>query len=104
MHYSSRDLMAAKIEPSRDRGPREIIYGSAYLPYDDFEPPTPREMEKLVAGRRADGSHLVTSCDMNAHHTTWDISNINDRGESLFNFLMANDLDVMNLYSLHPNH
>jgi hypothetical protein len=76
--------------------PREIILGSAYLPYDDFEPPPPREMERPVAGCRADGSHLVIGCDANAHHTTWGSSNINNVGESLFNFIMANDLHIMN--------
>jgi hypothetical protein len=94
MHYCSRDLTAVKIKSSCGRGLKEIILGSAYLPYD-FEPPSTREMEKLVAGCRADGSHLVISCDVNAHHTTWESSNINNRGQSLFNF-MANDMDIMN--------
>jgi hypothetical protein len=53
-------------------------------------------MERLVAGCRADGSHLVIGCDANVHHTTWGSSNINRRGESLFNFITANDLDIMN--------
>ena len=58
--------------------------------------PAPRELERLVSGCRADGSHLVIGCDANAHHTTWGSSNINNRGESLFNFIMANDLDIKN--------
>jgi hypothetical protein len=50
--------MAVKIKTSCVRGLREIILGSAYLPHD-FEPPPPREMKKLVAGCRVEGSHLV---------------------------------------------
>jgi hypothetical protein len=96
MHYCSRDLTVVKIRTSCGKGLREIIFGSAYLSHDDLEPPPPRELEKLVAGCRADGSHLVIGCDVNAHHTTWGSSNINNRGESLFNFIMANDLDMMN--------
>ena len=79
MHYCSRDLTAVKIKTLCGRGTREIILESAYLPYNDFEPPPPSEMEKLVAGCRADGSHLAISCDANAHHTTWGNSNINNR-------------------------
>jgi hypothetical protein len=40
MHQCSRDLTAVKIKTSSDRGPREIVLGSAYLPYDDkLHPP-----------------------------------------------------------------
>jgi hypothetical protein len=77
-------------------GLREIILRSAYLPYDDAEPPPPRELERLVTGCRAEGTHLVIGCDANAHHNSWRSMNINNRGESLFNFSMANGLDIMN--------
>jgi hypothetical protein len=39
MHYCSRDLTAVKIKTLCGRGQREIILGSAYLPYDDAKPP-----------------------------------------------------------------
>jgi hypothetical protein len=90
MQYCFRDLTAVKLRTSCGNGPREIILGS------DLEPPPPRELERLVSGCRADGSHLVIGCDANAHHSTWGSSNINNRGESLFNFIMANDLDIKN--------
>ena len=96
MHQCSRDLTAVKIKTSNGGGPREIILGSAYLPYDDVEPPPPVELERLVIGCRADGRHLIIGCDANAHHTSWGSSNINHRGESLFNYIMANGLDIMN--------
>jgi len=63
MHHCSRDLMAVKIKMSGGGGPREIILGSAYLPYDEMEPPTPGEVEGLVTVCRADGTHLIFSCD-----------------------------------------
>lgn len=88
--------MAVKIKTLCGRGPREIILRSAYLPHDDCEPPPPREMQKLGAGCKADGSHLVIGCDANAHHTTWGSSNINNTGQSLFNFIMADEFDIMN--------
>jgi len=42
MHHCSRDLTAVKITASSGGRPREIILGSAYLPYDDVVPPTSR--------------------------------------------------------------
>ena len=39
MNHCSRDLTAVKITASGGGRLREIILGSAYLPYDDAEPP-----------------------------------------------------------------
>ena len=60
-----------------------------------MEPPPPRELEKLVIKCRAGGTHLVVGCDANAHHVSCG-SLDNNRGESLFNYIMANGLDIMN--------
>ena len=84
MQHSSRDLTAVKIKTYIDGEPREIILGSAYFPYNDDKPPLPEELEKLVMRCRADGTHLI-GCDANAHHTSWGSTDINNRGESLFN-------------------
>jgi len=96
MHHCSRDLMVVKIKTSSGGGTREIILRLAYLPYDDVEPPPPGELERLVTGCRANGTHLIVGCDANLHHTSWGSTNINNRGESLFNYIMANGLDIMN--------
>jgi hypothetical protein len=69
MHHCSRDLTAVKVKMSANGGPRNIILGSAYLPYDDELPP-PGELERLVMGCRAGRIHLIISCDVNAHHTS----------------------------------
>jgi hypothetical protein len=96
MHHCSRDLTAVKITASCDGRPREIILGSAYLPYDDAVLPPPEELEKLVMGCRSQGTHLIIGCDANSHHTSWGSTDINRRGESLFNYIMANGLDIVN--------
>jgi len=49
-----------------------------------------------VTGCSADGTHLIVGCDANSHHTSWGSTDINNRGESLFNCIMANGLDIMN--------
>ena len=95
MHHCSRDLMAVKIKTSSGGGPREIVLRSAYLPYDDVEPPPPGELERLVIRCRAEGTHLIIGCDANVHHISWRSTNINNRGESLFNYIMANGPAIM---------
>ena len=59
-----------KIKTSNGGGPREIILGSAYLPYDNVEPPPPGELERLVTGCRAEEIHLIVGCEANSHHTS----------------------------------
>ena len=56
MHHCLRDLTGVKIKTSGGRGPRAIILGSAYLPYDDVEPHPAGEFERLVTGCRANGT------------------------------------------------
>ena len=83
IHHCSRDLTAVKIKTSNGRGQRESNLGSAYLPYDDIELPPPGQLERLVMGCRAEGTHFIISCDANSHHTSWGSTNINNRGESV---------------------
>jgi hypothetical protein len=91
-----QDLTAVKITAQCGGKPREINLGSAYLPYDGAEPPTAEELEKLVMGCRDQGTHLIIGCDISSHHTSWGSTNINNRGKSLFNYIKANGLDIMN--------
>jgi hypothetical protein len=96
LHHCSRDLTAVKIKTLANGGPKEIILGSAYLPYDDVVLPPPGELKKLVMECRTGGTHLIIGCNANAHHTSWGSSDNNNRGESLFNYIMTNGLDIMN--------
>lgn len=90
-----QDLTAVKIA-TKGRRPREIILGSAYLPYDDPTLPPTRALEDLVQKSRAEHRHLIVGCDANSHHEAWGSTGTNIRGESLYQFLMANNLDIMN--------
>ena len=49
-----------------------------------------------MMGCRAQGTHLIIRCDANLHHPSWGNTNINNRSESLFNYIMANGLDTKN--------
>jgi hypothetical protein len=53
-------------------------------------------LEKLVTGCRAEGTHLIVGCGGNFHHTSWGSTNINNRGEYLFNVIMENGLEIIN--------
>jgi hypothetical protein len=94
--YCYRDLTAVKIIAPNGDGPREFVLGSAYLPFDDAELPPTLRVEKLVMGCRDEGTHLIIGCDANSHHSSWGSTNTNNRGKSLFNYIMANGLDIMN--------
>jgi len=48
------------------------------------------ECEKLRKG-------LVIGSDANAHHTQWGCPNNNDRGESLFDFILNSNLFLCNM-------
>lgn len=67
-HLCCRNVAAVKIHLNEARGPRELILGSFYLPYEEQNPPS-REMDKLVVACRAQGSQIIIGCDANAHHT-----------------------------------
>jgi hypothetical protein len=45
---------------------------------------------------KAEGTQLIIGRDANSHQTFWDSTNINNRGEPLFNYIMANGLHIMN--------
>jgi hypothetical protein len=64
-HHCYRDLTAVKIKTSSGGGPREIILRSAYLPYNDAVLPPPEELERLVMGCKAEGTHFIIGCDAN---------------------------------------
>jgi hypothetical protein len=96
MQQCYRDLTAVKITASNSGGPREIVLGSAHLPIDDADPPPTPGVQKLVKGCRDEGTHLIIGCDANLHHSSWGNMNTNNRGESLFNYIMANGLDITN--------
>ncbi|XP_065365334.1 uncharacterized protein LOC135958358 [Calliphora vicina] len=72
-----------------------LIISSAYLPYDEANPPS-RAVRTLVDWCNTRGHDLIIGCDANAHHTLWGSSDINDRGECLLQYLLSTNLSVCN--------
>ncbi|XP_037813120.1 uncharacterized protein LOC119604513 [Lucilia sericata] len=66
------------------------------MAHDHGDQPPNRLVREIVC--EADRRHipLLMGADANAHHTVWGSSDINSRGESLLDFLLDNNLVVVN--------
>ena len=94
-NFCFRDLVAVQILDCR--GPlKNLVVGSAYLPYDSPDPPPSRELEELVEFCQRKGWPLLVGCDANAHHILWGSTGVNPRGEALIDFLYSTSLNLLN--------
>jgi hypothetical protein len=75
---------------------RDVIIGSAYMPYDSEDLPPQEEIKSLVAYAKDKGLELLLGCDENSHHEVWGSTDINPRGESLLDFIMRTRLHIIN--------
>ena len=69
---------------------------SSYMPHDLSSPPPPDPLKRLVIGAKYANVGLLIDGDANSHHTIWGSTNVNERGESFFNFIISNNLMVCN--------
>lgn len=91
-HFSSGDLTVVEV-----RGINEsCVVASAYLPYDDGINIPSEALRSLISASQKGKKNLVLGCDANAHHTLWGSTDINPRGEVLFNFILESNLVVCN--------
>ena len=58
---------------------RDVIIGSAYMPYDSENLPPQEEIKSLVAHAKDKELHLLLGCDASTHHKVWDSTEINPR-------------------------
>jgi hypothetical protein len=57
----------------------------------------PSNVLRLLMGHcESRGIPLVIGCDANAHHTLWESTNVNPRGEQLLGYVMGTQLEVVN--------
>jgi hypothetical protein len=86
---SCGDLMAAQLRHTLVDGiRRDVIIGSAYMPYDSEDLPPQEQIKSLVTYAKDKGLELLLGCDANSHHEVWGSTDINSRGESLLDFIM----------------
>jgi ribonuclease HI len=88
--YSDRDATVVSLELRRS----SIWLASVYFPNPG---PIPSEkVGNLIRDADAVGRQLVLGGDVNAHHTIWGSTDINERGESLIEFLLTTSLCICN--------
>jgi hypothetical protein len=94
---SCGDLTAAQLRPTLVDGTyRDVIIGSAYMPYDSEYLPPKEEIKILVAYAKDKRLELLLGCDTNSHHEVWGSTDINPMGESLLDFIMRTRLHIVN--------
>ncbi|XP_030748230.1 uncharacterized protein LOC115876560 [Sitophilus oryzae] len=91
-HYSTNDVSVATCE---DQKGFKLLLVSAYMPYDEENPP-PEAVRNLVREARRMSQQLVIGCDSNGHHIQWGSKDIKERGESIMDFILSNNLTICN--------
>ena len=89
--YSDGDVTAAGLEV----GNNKIWLASAYMASDKKIPPD--NLGDLITAAEHRKIGVVLGCDANAHHTIWGSTDINDRGELFFDYLINTNLLVCNI-------
>ena len=92
--FSNGDIVTAQVT----LGSKSVWVVSAYMAHDDDyeQGPPPYLLQQAVAEAKRTNKLVLIGADANAHHEVWGSSNINDRGESLFNYIINNDLVICN--------
>ncbi|XP_055842459.1 uncharacterized protein LOC129909372 [Episyrphus balteatus] len=90
-NLSTSDLTVVKLEGSNTEG---LLLASAYMAHDQQSPP--EEVRRLTIQANTMKTSLLIGCDANARHTLWGSSEINERGESLFDYIIENNLSLCN--------
>src|SRR5690606_7134123 len=95
-NFCSRDVMSIKIKGIfSGNKPEDILIISAYFQGDSHELP-PEALREAVEHSHSNNFKLLVGCDSNAHHISWGSSSTNNRGKSLFEFLISNNFLVFN--------
>ncbi|XP_033243076.1 uncharacterized protein LOC117186416 isoform X1 [Drosophila miranda] len=78
---------------------KRLMAASCYMAHD--RPAPPQELRSLVTEAGSKNLQLLIGADANAHHNVWGSPDINDRGESLLDFILSTNLDVANVGEEH---
>lgn len=90
-HLSSGDITTIQLEHSEGR----LILTSSYMAHNE---PSPPELTTKILSHCTDNRlPLIIGCDANAHHIQWGSKKINERGESLFEYIITNNLNICNI-------
>ena len=90
--FSDKDTCTIAVESKK----QVVWLMSCYMAHDQGENPPNSTTKKAISCANRRNIPLIICADANAHHTIWGSSDINQRGESLFNFIVNNKLTVVN--------
>ena len=82
-NFCDRDTTTVCLETERGRS---LWLVSAYMPHDATPPPS--LVRELLNEAKSKGIGVVVGADANAHHTIWGSTNVNERGELLFDYII----------------
>jgi hypothetical protein len=95
LELCSRDTTTVRITYTYRGGRKVLIVASAYLPYDSDEPPPTKEMRDIIDYCYSRKKQLIIGCDANAHHTLWGSTGTNPKEESLMEFPVSSNLNIL---------
>jgi ribonuclease HI len=90
--FSNSDQVAISIKLRN----KTIVLASVYMPYDPTTTPVSNILINLIKFCKEKKFEFLISADANSHHTSWGSSNNNYRGEKLLEFILSNELFVLN--------
>ena len=90
--YSNSDQVAISIKLKN----KTIILVSVYMPYEPTVSPVKNILTNLVKFCKEKRFEILISADANSHHTSWGSSNNNYRGEKLLEFIISQELFILN--------
>ena len=94
--FCSRDLVALRVKIHMGGRELDLVLASVYLPYDSPSPPPSHDLQRLVEYCEGHHLHLIMGADANSQNMVWGSSKTNQRGESLLEFILLNNLNVLN--------
>ena len=90
-----KDIVAIKLLIPTARGETEAYIASAYFPGDQNGVPPP-EVDSFIRFCKQNNKQFIIGCDANSHHTIWGSTDINNRGEDLYEYISTNTIDLCN--------
>ena len=88
--FSNLDITSICVK----NGLQKLWISSIYEAYD--KPGPTNELQRLAEAALTSNVCLVIGGDINAHHSIWGSSDVNLRGESYFEFILASNLAICN--------
>lgn len=92
--FIQRDIAAVLIDVALPGGRTKVAIASAYHHGEDASPP--EAVRSFIQHCKRMNLQFIIGCDSNSHHTAWASSDTNQRGEELFDFLVAEGVVVVN--------